>query len=410
MSSPNPTPSSLRFRLLILDSGAGGLSILAEILSEIQHLGCLADIDYLADSAFCPYGDKTEDTISERVIELCTAAHYQENYDLIVIACNTASTIVLDALRAVLSTPVVGVVPAIKPAAVASASEPIIVLATTATIERSYTHKLAKEFAPEHNIIYLAGSELVDAIENAVLSSTPDHYWWIDEHPVSPWSSTQASSTRDELLNNALNLMVESISRKLQEEQSTPKRLIEAVLSESRTSPIEELENANSADSSPLQGAPYQLVLACTHFPLAKARIEKALHANPMTAKVNILDSGRAIALRVSRLLKDASRRDTVDSLRANDPATANKISADEKNDQPEKAVYRDESLPSIESEIDRPDSCEESEVKFSGEYLLCDTKIRCASTGSSEAAMRYLRFFERYIANCTSNTCSTTD
>src|SRR5690606_7921699 len=102
--------------LLIFDSGVGGLSVLKEIRALLPD----APIVYAADSAGYPYGTKSAAVIAARVPALL--GRLAERYDpaLIVIACNTASTIALDAVRAALDLPIVGTVPAIKPAAALS--------------------------------------------------------------------------------------------------------------------------------------------------------------------------------------------------------------------------------------------------------------------------------------------------
>ena len=100
-------------RVLVFDSGVGGLSVLDAIVAS----GHALEIDYAADNAWLPYGLKSDEQLRERVPALLSALVAQWAPEIVVVACNTASTIVLDQVRAALKTPVVGVVPPIKPAA-----------------------------------------------------------------------------------------------------------------------------------------------------------------------------------------------------------------------------------------------------------------------------------------------------
>ena len=110
---PNFVPSPARGRVLVFDSGMGGLTV----VEEIRALGPALGIHYSADSAFFPYGDKSDDALRERLPKVAKALCDQVQPDVFVIACNTASTLALADVRAVLDIPVVGTVPAIKPAA-----------------------------------------------------------------------------------------------------------------------------------------------------------------------------------------------------------------------------------------------------------------------------------------------------
>ena len=147
--------------LLIFDSGVGGLSVLGPIRALLPN----APIVYAADSAGFPYGTKSEEEIEARVPALL--GRLAERYDprLIVIACNTASTIALDHARAALDLPIVGTVPAIKPAAEMSKSRVIGVLGTEATVRQPYVDNLAREFAADCTIIRHGSAELVALAE-----------------------------------------------------------------------------------------------------------------------------------------------------------------------------------------------------------------------------------------------------
>jgi glutamate racemase len=147
--------------LLIFDSGIGGLSV----LDPIRRLLPRAPIVYAADSAGFPYGTKTAAEIATRVPALLGRLAERYAPSLIVIACNTASTIALDAARAALDLPIVGTVPAIKPAAALSRSRAIGVLGTDATIVQPYVDRLAAAFAADCTIVRHGSAELVELAE-----------------------------------------------------------------------------------------------------------------------------------------------------------------------------------------------------------------------------------------------------
>src|SRR5262245_50651678 len=125
-------------RVLVFDSGVGGLSVFDAIAASGKAL----ELDYAADNAWLPYGLKSDAELRARVPALLAALAGQWSPDLIVVACNTASTIALDAVRAAVSVPVVGVVPPIKPAAALTRAGVIGLLATPATVRRAYTNDL----------------------------------------------------------------------------------------------------------------------------------------------------------------------------------------------------------------------------------------------------------------------------
>src|SRR3954468_23600521 len=147
--------------LLIFDSGIGGLSVLDPIRKLLPN----APIVYAADSAGFPYGTKSAAEIAARVPALLGRLAERFDSALIVIACNTASTIALDAVRAALDLPIVGTVPAIKPAAALSKTRAIGVLGTDATIVQPYVDRLAAEFAADCIIVRHGSAELVELAE-----------------------------------------------------------------------------------------------------------------------------------------------------------------------------------------------------------------------------------------------------
>jgi glutamate racemase len=160
--------------LLFFDSGVGGLSVLA----ETQKLLPTAPIVYVADSAGYPYGTKSEAEIASRVPALLGRLVERYQPRLVVIACNTASTIALAHVRGALDVPVVGTVPAIKPAALLSRTRAIGVLGTDATIRQPYVDRLAAEFASDCLVVRHGSAELVDLAEAKLRGelTTPEAY------------------------------------------------------------------------------------------------------------------------------------------------------------------------------------------------------------------------------------------
>ncbi len=147
--------------LLFFDSGIGGLSVLRAVRESIPQ----APIVYCADFAGLPYGTKSEAEIAARVPALLGRLVERYRPRLVTIACNTACTIALGAVRAALDVPVVGTVPAIKPAAERSKSGVIGLLGTAATIRQPYVDRLEDEFAQGMVLLRYAAPELVHAAE-----------------------------------------------------------------------------------------------------------------------------------------------------------------------------------------------------------------------------------------------------
>lgn len=147
--------------ILFFDSGLGGLSVLIEARKLLPH----APFIYVADYAALPYGTKSEAELSARVPALLGRLVERYQPRLAVIACNTASTIALSHVRAVLNIPIVGTVPAIKPAAELSKSGVIGVLGTRATVRQPYVDDLGAKFAADKIILRHGSPELVLAAE-----------------------------------------------------------------------------------------------------------------------------------------------------------------------------------------------------------------------------------------------------
>lgn len=155
---PSPFP-----RILVFDSGIGGMGIVRALREKSSAL----TIDYLADNALFPYGEQPDDLLINRVVSLITQACHILQPDLVIIACNTASTLVLPALRAVLQQPVVGCVPPIRWAGRVSQTRTIGLLATKATARRIYVTDLHQQFAPDCRLIIHGSSKLAECAELA---------------------------------------------------------------------------------------------------------------------------------------------------------------------------------------------------------------------------------------------------
>jgi glutamate racemase len=156
--------------ILLFDSGVGGLSVLAPVAAAVPT----APLVYVADNAGFPYGTKTEAEINARIPALLGRLVERYKPQLVVIACNTASTIALATVRAALDVPVVGTVPAIKPAAEASVTRTIGVLGTQATVRQPYVDRLSAEFAADCRVLRHGSAALVQLAEAKLRGEAPD--------------------------------------------------------------------------------------------------------------------------------------------------------------------------------------------------------------------------------------------
>lgn len=161
---PAATPPSV----LVFDSGVGGLTVFREIVRARPD----ARYVYVADDAGFPYGNMPEEALITRILHVIGKAIDQHAPDLIVVACNTASTLALAELRARYTVPFVGTVPAIKPACAQSKNKRIAVLGTLATVSREYTRALIREFASGCDVV-LVGSPRLAGHAEAELAGTP---------------------------------------------------------------------------------------------------------------------------------------------------------------------------------------------------------------------------------------------
>lgn len=157
-------------KIVIFDSGVGGLSVYQEVHKRLP--GC--QYIYCFDNAAFPYGELDSEVLIQRCSYFVTHLVERFDADLVVIACNTASTVVLPTLRKMLSVPVVGVVPAIKPAARLSQKKVIGLLATPATVQRSYTKKLVDRYANDCQVLMLGSTRLVEMGEEKMRGKAVD--------------------------------------------------------------------------------------------------------------------------------------------------------------------------------------------------------------------------------------------
>lgn len=230
----------------VFDSGLGGLSIASAIR---QSLPCL-DLAYCCDNLNFPYGTKSESQVIDAALTSTELFYKETSFDILVVACNTASVVALEAIRKQLSVPVVGVVPAVKPAALASESRIIGILATPVTISRPYLDNLIKEFASDCKVVKTGSSKLVALAEQKMRRLRRVDESFIDD------------------VRAEIGLIIEACRLGLD-----------------------------------------QLVLGCTHFPLLVEELKVVLPDS-----VSFVDSGQAVANRVKTLLTDARRLIKTDS------------------------------------------------------------------------------------------------
>jgi glutamate racemase len=155
-------------KILVFDSGLGGLTVYREIAAVRPD----ADLLYVADDAAFPYNALAESALVARVVGLFDELIAAHRPDLALIACNTASTIALPALRQKFMLPFVGTVPAIKPACAASVTRRVSVLGTEATVAREYTRALIRDFAKDCQVT-LVGSKSLASYTEAELAGAP---------------------------------------------------------------------------------------------------------------------------------------------------------------------------------------------------------------------------------------------
>lgn len=232
------TPSRHPPRVLVFDSGVGSLSIGAEIHRLLPDLNLL----YCMDRGGFPYGQWQEQPLADHICQTIIGQLQAHPCDMVVVACNSASTVVLPVLRERLPIPVVGVVPAIKPAASITKSGVIGLLATPGTITRPYTAQLINDFAAQCRVIQVGDPLLAGAVEAL--------FWQGQDDPEAWQRAIDAFATHDDF---------------------------------------------DTLDT---------IVLACTHFPLVQPQLQRAMLTKGKN--VTWVDSGQAIARRVAHLLQQA--------------------------------------------------------------------------------------------------------
>jgi len=181
-------------RVLIFDSGVGGLSVYEQIAKKNPNI----EYRYLFDNAYFPYGELPREKLIARITQLLTGFTQQYPTDLIVIACNSASTIALDDLRHHFTIPIVGVVPAIKPATLITKNNVIGLLATPGTIERAYTNTLIEQFAKGKKVLRIGSTKLVTLAEDKLMGKSVDQEEFAKI--LAPWSSLNEDETPDTLI------------------------------------------------------------------------------------------------------------------------------------------------------------------------------------------------------------------
>jgi len=225
--------------ILLLDTGVGGLTI----YDAVRDLMADAPIIFAADYAGLPYGKKTEAQVSARVAGLLGRMSERYAPRLICIACNTASTIALGNVREVLEVPIVGTVPAIKPAALSSKTGVIGLLGTQATVRQPYVDQLEAEFVNGGHLLRHAAPELVGEAEAKLRGREVD------------------------------------------------KSVLKAAL-----------EGLAAQDNSVKLSA---IVLGCTHFPLLREELEQvATSETGLPADIRFVDGAAGIAQRIAHLIE----------------------------------------------------------------------------------------------------------
>ena len=222
--------------ILMFDSGIGGLSVLRPTLALLPQ----APVIYAADLAGLPYGEKSEMEVATRVCALLGRLTERCQPRLVVIACNTASTIALAHVRAVLEVPVVGTVPAIKPAALSTRTGVIGLLGTEATLRQPYVDRLEAEFAADKRLLRHAAPELVGAAEARLRGEAVD--------PI------------------------------------VYDRAIAGLADQARGAELD------------------RIILGCTHFPLVESELAAAARRRGLTPDLEMVHGGEGIARRIAAL------------------------------------------------------------------------------------------------------------
>jgi glutamate racemase len=178
-------------RILLFDSGMGGLTVATAVRSQLPE----AHLIYAADNAAFPYGAWKEDDLIKRIVHVMGALIDAVRPDIVVIACNTASTIAMIPVRRAYALPFVGTVPAIKPAAAITKSNVIGVLATPGTVAREYTHSLVHTYAFHCKVMLHGAKHLAEIAERKLKGHAPDSRELLAE--ISPVFQEQRGARTD---------------------------------------------------------------------------------------------------------------------------------------------------------------------------------------------------------------------
>jgi glutamate racemase len=160
-------PDDVRAPIGVYDSGVGGISVLRALQATLPHERYV----YVADSGHAPYGEQPQKFLDERA-HAVTAFLVRQRIKALVLACNTVSVAAARSLRATYSLPIVAMEPAIKPAALATRSRVVLVLATTNTIESQAVARLCRLYGGEARIILQACPGLVERVEQGQIATT----------------------------------------------------------------------------------------------------------------------------------------------------------------------------------------------------------------------------------------------
>ncbi len=166
----------------VFDSGVGGLSVVAEIRKLLPHESIL----YYADTLRCPYGPRPAEEIRQLALE-ASAVLLGQRAKLIVVACNTASSVALSVLRGAFKVPFVGMVPAVKPASLATRARKVLVMATAATVETEVFNEMVTQFAGSIEVHTQTCPGLVDLVETG--DADPDRADSLLRHYLEPVST-----------------------------------------------------------------------------------------------------------------------------------------------------------------------------------------------------------------------------
>jgi len=150
----------------VFDSGVGGLSVLKELVKLMPGENYI----FVADQINVPYGEKTKKELEKETLKICNFLTSKKS-KIIVIACNTATCYAIEFLRANISIPVVGTVPAIKPAATQTKSAVIAVMSTPATSKSAYLKKLIETYTGNIKVINIGCPNLENMVEMGILDS-----------------------------------------------------------------------------------------------------------------------------------------------------------------------------------------------------------------------------------------------